>query len=90
MVFASYQSAEAAPGRWVAVWLLEVRYTPGDYWHVAGKYSSYASAQQSYTVRARHGGYTEMRIRQTHEWRPAILDHVRIDPNTKYKSPFAP
>ena len=53
----------------VKIWILEIQYKPGDAWSVAGKYTSYASAQQSYTVRARHGGYYQMRIRETTEFR---------------------
>lgn len=69
----------------VTVWLLEVQYTSGDSWHNAGKYTSYASAQQSYAVRARHGGYFAMRIRQTQEWQPSITDRLRVNAATRYR-----
>lgn len=65
-------AAHAQPmptGKYVKVWLLEVKYQANGPWTQAGKYDSLASAQQSYTVRARHGGYSEMRIRETVEWR---------------------
>jgi hypothetical protein len=68
----------SAQGNYVVVWVLEVRYTPTDTWHVAGTYTSYASAQESYVVRARHGGYTEMRIRQTYQRRPWFTDRARL------------
>lgn len=73
-------------GRYVTVWYLEIQYRPMDAWAVAGKYSSYADAQQSYTVRARHGGYHRMRIRQTQEWRSDLRTTLRrktwTPPNT--------
>ena len=84
LVVASASVAQAVPGRYVTVWLLEVRYTPADTWHNAGKYQSYAAAQQSYVVRARHGGYTEMRIRQAVEWQPSIYESARINANNRY------
>lgn len=63
-------------GKYVTVWYLEVKYKASSPWQIVGKYDSYASAQQSYFIRARHGGYYEMRIRQGLEWRSNLSSQI--------------
>lgn len=87
LCYVSHADAQARPtGKYVTVWLLEIKYKVGDPWHVAGKYDTYASAQQSYFVRARHGGYHEMRIRQTVEWRSTLRFEAMMQPSILMRS----